>query len=61
MQKEEDDLTSKKSQKLISKVSLAKKILRKKIKVNTKVVFDEEGEVSYVQFISNEKLETVSR
>ena len=28
-----------------SKVALAKKILNKKIKVNTKIVFDEEGEV----------------
>ena len=36
--------------KVITKAALAKRALKKSIQVNTKVVFDEEGEVSLVYF-----------
>ena len=39
---------SKKKEKSLTKYAIAKKLQKKNLKVNTKVVFDEEGEVRYI-------------
>ena len=39
------DSVQKKNKKAATKAALAKKIIKKKLKVNTKVLFDEEGQV----------------
>lgn len=41
----ENTSTSKKPRKLVTKVAVAKKMLKKKILPNKKIVFDEDGEV----------------
>lgn len=49
MTEEEDKKNKKKS---ITKVALAKKILRKKIVPNKKTVFDDEGQVRIILYIN---------
>ncbi len=46
-----DALGAKKFQKPTTRAALAKKMLKKKILPNKKVVFDEEGEVSWSNFV----------
>lgn len=48
----QEDLVQKgmKSKKPKTKISAAKKILNKNVKINTKIVFDDEGEVRYKLF-----------
>jgi len=43
-------LKERKPKKLKTKVGAAKKVLNKNVKINTKIVFDDEGEVRYKLF-----------